>query len=66
MTERTAAEAAREKADDYYVENRITKEARNAEASSAAEACEKCGWMIGDCYVRKLHFRWREGAEHES
>jgi hypothetical protein len=35
----------------YEVQNRITKERQVVEAESAQEACEKCGWMIGDCFV---------------
>jgi hypothetical protein len=39
----------------YYVENRITKQRAIIEASSAQEACQKAGWMIGDCWVREAH-----------
>jgi hypothetical protein len=37
----------------YRVMNRITKEWWNGEASSAQEACEKAGWLIGNCWVRE-------------
>jgi len=36
----------------YRIMNRITQEWWEGEAPSAQEACEKAGWMIGDCYVR--------------
>ena len=36
----------------YRIMNRITKEWWEGEASSAQEACQKAGWMIGDCWVR--------------
>jgi len=35
----------------YLVENRITKEKWKGEAKSAQEACEKSGWLIGNCWV---------------
>ena len=36
----------------YRIMNRITKEWWEGEANSAHEACQKAGWMIGDCWVR--------------
>ncbi len=38
----------------FYIQNRITHEEHMVQASSAQEACAKCGWMIGDCYVREM------------
>ena len=40
-----------EKMKRYLVENRITKEKWKGEAGSAQEACERLGWLIGDCWV---------------
>lgn len=37
----------------YKVKNRITKEVWNVEAKSAQEACQKVGWLIGDCFVEE-------------
>ena len=39
----------------YYVENLITKQYAIIEAVSAQEACQKVGWMIGDCWVIEAH-----------
>lgn len=36
----------------YRIMNRITKKWWEGEADSAQEACEKAGWLIGDCWVR--------------
>ena len=36
----------------YIITNRITKERMTVDAQSAQEACEKCGWMVGNCWVR--------------
>lgn len=38
----------------YRIMNRITKEWWNGEANSAQEACEKAGWLIGNCWVREF------------
>ena len=38
----------------YAIINRVTKEKAIVEADSAQEACERYGWMIGDCHVREL------------
>ena len=43
-----------EKLKIYIVENRITKEMKRILAYSAQEACEKCGWMIGYCFVQEV------------
>lgn len=37
----------------YRIMNRITKEWWEGEADSAQEACNKAGWLIGDCWVRQ-------------
>jgi hypothetical protein len=46
----------------YRIMNRATKEWREIKASSAQEACEKAGWMVGDCWVREYTQRggWKE------
>lgn len=52
----------------YRIMNRITKEWWEGEAESAQEACEKAGWMIGDCWVRKYtknHGWKKESSEKE-
>ncbi len=41
----------------YRVTNRVTREAYEVEAPFAQAACERLGWMIGDCHVKTL----REG-----
>jgi len=38
----------------YRVTNRITKETYEVEAPYAQNACEKVGWLIGDCHVQQL------------
>jgi len=38
----------------YRITNRITHETVTIGADSAQEACEKVGWLIGDCYVQVL------------
>ncbi len=38
----------------YRITNRITKETCQVEAPFAQDACERLGWVIGDCYVRLL------------
>ena len=43
-----------EKGKEYGVWNRITKELKWVIAESAQEACEKVGWMIGDCQVKEV------------
>ena len=38
----------------YRIMHRGTNEfAPDTEATSAQEACQKVGWMIGDCWVRE-------------
>ena len=41
----------------YRVRHRITGEEYEVEAPYAQDACERLGWMIGDCYVQLV----REG-----
>jgi len=38
----------------YRLYHRSKKEFADVIASSAAEACERRGWLIGDCWVREL------------
>lgn len=38
----------------YYVEHRATGEAYKVEAAYAADACEACHWLIGNCFVKLL------------
>jgi hypothetical protein len=38
----------------WLIVNRITGEQRRVLADNAQTACEKCGWMIGYCYVKEL------------
>lgn len=38
----------------YRIENRTTKEVAEVEAPFAQIACEKVGWLIDNCYVKKL------------
>lgn len=38
----------------YRIQNRVTKDWAEVEAPSAAEACQRMGWLIGDCYVRRM------------
>jgi hypothetical protein len=46
----------------YRIMNRITKEWWEGEAMSAQEACQKAGWMIGDCWVRiKTYGKYSHG-----
>lgn len=37
----------------YRIMHRGTGKFWDGEAGSAQEACEKAGWMIGDCWVRE-------------
>ena len=39
---------------EYCVWHRITRDLRYITAPSAQEACEKLGWMIGDCQVKEV------------
>lgn len=39
----------------YRIMNQITKEWWEGEADSARGACEKAGWLIGECRVRVKH-----------
>ncbi|MFQ6065830.1 MAG: hypothetical protein ACE5K3_00950 [bacterium] len=41
----------------YRVTNRVTKEVSEVEAPFAQVACERLGWMIGNCFVECI----REG-----
>jgi hypothetical protein len=41
----------------YRVRNRITGEEHEVEAPYAQDACERLGWLIGDCHVQLV----REG-----
>jgi hypothetical protein len=36
----------------YRIANRITHAVVDVEAPTAADACERCGWLIGNCYVQ--------------
>ena len=36
----------------YRIANRITHAVVDVEAPTAADACEQCGWLIGNCYVQ--------------
>ena len=38
----------------YRLYHRSHKLFKDIEAESAQEACEKAGWLIGDCWVREL------------
>ena len=38
----------------YRITNRITKESGQAYAPSAQDACQRLGWMIGDCFVQEV------------
>ena len=38
----------------YSVTNRATREAHTVEAPYAQDACDACGWLIGDCHVQKV------------
>lgn len=38
----------------YRITNRVTKQTYEASAFSADEACRKLGWLIGDCFARKI------------
>ena len=38
----------------YRVTNRKTDQTMEIRADSAQEACQKLGWMIGWCYVKRL------------
>lgn len=37
----------------YRLYNRVTKKWWQGEAQGAQEACQKAGWLIGDCWVRR-------------
>lgn len=37
----------------YRIWNRATKQWWEGEANSAQEACEKAGWLIGNCWTRE-------------
>ena len=43
-----------EKPNRYRITNRVTNQTYEASAFSADEACQKLGWLIGDCYVREI------------
>lgn len=38
----------------YGISRRDTGEFREALANSAQEACQKLGWMIGDCFIDRV------------
>lgn len=38
----------------YRITNRITKETVAVQAPFAQDACERAGWMIGDCFVEMI------------
>jgi len=42
----------------YRIRNRITRQWWEGLAESAQEACQKAGWMIGDCWVREYTPRY--------
>lgn len=46
----------------YDIMNRTTKQWRQVSASSAQEACNKAGWLIGNCYVRPVRLRAEAGG----
>ena len=37
----------------YRIMNRVTKQWWEGDAESAQEACQKAGWLIGNCWVRE-------------
>ncbi len=41
----------------YRVTNQVTKEVHEIEAPFAQVACEKLGWMIGNCHVKCIRER---------
>jgi len=41
----------------YRITNRVTKERAQVDAPFAQVACERLGWLIGDCHVELV----REG-----
>lgn len=38
----------------YSIEHRPDRNKALISAPSAQEACQACGWMIGDCYIREV------------
>ena len=47
----------------YHIVNRITKDCWDGEAESAQEACQRAGWLIGNCWVRKYPPKGSEDEE---
>jgi len=45
----------------YQVQNRVTHTMFMVTAESAQQACEKAGWLIGDCWVRSLPGKFQDG-----
>lgn len=39
--------------ENYRLYHRELKQFQEFEAESAQEACQKAGWLIGDCWVRE-------------
>lgn len=37
----------------YRIIHRLTKQQWEGEATSASEACQRAGWSITDCWVKK-------------
>lgn len=40
----------------YEVIDRVSKQRQRLTAESAQEACEACGWMIGNCFIRRVSY----------
>lgn len=46
----------------YYIEHHPSHERAVVDADSAQEACEKKGWLIGDCFVTEAFKSGRPAA----
>lgn len=47
----------------YRIGNRITREQMEIEAESYQEACQKCGWQLGDCWQVVGPRRYERGSK---
>jgi len=49
----------------YVIVNRNTGEVVRQAASNAEDACQRAGWLIGDCFVREQQPRYKPVPDHE-
>jgi len=49
---------------EYTIVNKVFNQEETIEADSAQEACDKLGWMIGNCWVKVVKVKVCKDCGH--